>query len=1320
MRLAVRALLIIAVFAPLAGAADGPPVIRKLKKLYPETVLVENGSPRAVIVVPDGNTYLPQAKNLQDIIKAESGAELAIRRAGELVDEDWHVDVRGLDGKNLIALGNVNDNLLLTSLYGERYVVADSIYPGKGGHVIRTVHDPFAAGINVLVLAGSDAEGVEKAVTIFGKKFVEGAGKTIALRQPVIDVEFEKKAYRFFPDASHVLSSKRQPQYTGMEWFRERLQEAGFMDANSNVIENANKNLNLVALTGMIARIGKTYFRTGRAELPPLMKELLDKNRQMLKRPAKVEDMGGRSAAHVHEWDLLEELPIWTDRDRLEITNALLMDASLGHEPRVFHEQVKQGCVQAMDENHGTNSALKSFQAWQYFHKYYDIPESDYWMRCADAVFSAQASTFQILEDAAGYLCYCPIHTVDYSFARRNFTYLKRGIARHHARYVSLACMNNLGLGTGFGDSSGILYPSFFELLAPIAWYHRDPYLYWIVRNKLPQGCGLRIFQKSIAVDLNVEPKEPSEWTGLIRVPLYEAPIVKGQGVKKAVFAPKKDVDPKLFNKIIFKENWDADGQYLLLDGAGTWGGPPGPHGHKHNDINTIINFTDDGRMWLVDHTYQMRALKEHSGLYFTCEGQGGYKKRTLAELLNFAQTPEYGLTRSRFINWERAIFWKKGLYFVLLDRGIADKDGEFFARCSWRTLGNEQLRGKDLYLSQEGRHCKIVSDGEANVDVERYTFLDQRQWDTFYGHAEPVVKIFQQDKKAQLKQGECISFANLLYAYPSKEREDLVKMLPVSGGCVLVLEGDSPTVMGVGRMPGAVGEAEMFVVSPGRVLALGCGSLGDGIIAADGTCDLVVDTSGKKLTVKTGGKLELKLEGSVSSAVEAGGQLALQKTEGGVRLALTPGEHDISPRDWDGFGRLVGLVKKALDAARSDAEKRRAAAAAGQRKAEAKGIQIETVRLDMYIETILPADVDGDGADEWVVGGKEGLGVYEADGRKLWTFATEGSVRTADVGDLDADGRPEIVFGCDDRRVHALDADGKEKWTFACKESNPSTSSPPAVDYVEISDLDGDGKREVVAGANWVHVLNGDGTLRWEKYMDFRRNRICGDFICGTVADLDGDGRKEITALFLTSYPLLQIFNADGKMIVPVGSAPHKGINIGVPKLVMALDLFGSGKEKQIVVADEGKLRFFWRDQKPREQAGGSIGGCFLKAAAFRADPASAPVIFAANDICGVCAVKPGPRGTDRRIKSTQLWYRTLDEKITALLAADLDGDGRGELYVGTKAGNIHIFKEGGEPAGFARTFGAPVVAMVSWPSAKAVLAAKADGSVLVLRLPH
>lgn len=104
-------------------------------------------------------------------------------------------------------------------------------------------------------------------------------------------------------------------------------------------------------------------------------------------------------------------------------------------------------------------------------------------------------------------------------------------------------------------------------------------------------------------------------------------------------------------------------------------------------------------------------------------------------------------------------------------------------------------------------------------------------------------------------------------------------------------------------------------------------------------------------------------------------------------------------------------------------------------------------------------------------------------------------------LGDVDADGRPEVVVGVwdgpegTDQRVAALNFDGSVAWV------SPRLGDPGTVQIAEIYDLDGDGVPEVYADG---HVLDGaTGAVRWAE----------ADLPGGPtiVVDLEGDGTNEL-----------------------------------------------------------------------------------------------------------------------------------------------------------------------------------------------------------------
>ena len=1293
-----RLMALLAVVA--ACAASGGP-ITELKPLYPRTEIIVGGQAKAAIVVPDAPALKQMAEELAAQLEKRGGARLEVLSADSVVSEDWQISFGRVAGRNLIALGNINDNRLLAVLWGERYVVADSIFPGEGGYVVRTVHDPFARGVNVVVLAGSEADGVQRAVDVFCETYLPKAGGDIVLPQPITDTEFARTEKRFFPPPTHYLSSKRQPQYSTIEYFQKLFKDSGLMDDEGNVL--SKKGGTLASVTGPIARLAQTHFRTGDPQLPPLMKQILDRNRHLLKIVPRRVEMEASSAAHLVWWDIVEELSIWTDQDRLDIANAILSDSLQGHERRAAHKMAEEGFVQVVDENHGTNSALNSFWAWRYFDKYYDLPETDYWMSVARATFAGQCASHQILEDAAGYLCYCPIHAMKYAVASRDMRYFELEIARTYAEFIAQCAVNNLGLSTGFGDSSSLVAPAVFEDLAPASWYYRDPRLAWVARNVLPQACGLRIFQSAIPVDLSVEPKEPVEWTGMSVFPIFKQPLRKGEGAKEFTTAPKESAGPEWFNKIVFRESWDPEAQYLLLDGAGKFGTregyPNGPAGHRHDDVNTIINFTDEGRMWLVDHTYGTRNIKDHSGLYITRNGHISYKVHE-AKLRDFARGEHLALCRSVFegfsgADWERTIFWDRGRHFVVMDRVIAREPGDYVVRCSFRGLGEQELRGNRMRLTQDGKLCDIVSNGGASLDVVEFAFPAQREWTTWYKHARPVAKVFQQDKSGHLEPGEAVCFANLIRAAGSEEDLDAVKLIPVSDTAVIVESKEGQALYGLGSPPGGVVEARAYAVSSQEALFAGLTRLGgakEPLLTASNPVDIALSAGGEAW-IESDGPVSIKLAGR------------------GEAIELRAGWHKV-PLDG-----LAAGVKTVLALALSSAHEQAGGYQApdGGREDKAFGLTMQRVELGTRIARMQVADLHGDGKAEWIVVGSEGAAAFKPDGARLWQFDTEQPCRALDVGDVDGDGKMEVAVGCDDAKVYLLGPEGSQRWSFECKPSGLHTL-PPAVDLVAIADLDADGTPEIVVGANWVHCLAADGQVKWEKYLRFARGRICGDFKTGAVADLDADGRLEVLALFLYSYHQALAFDAEGNIILPrdYDNDRRFGVNIGRPHCVLLADLLAKQEGLQFVVGGDKYLYTYWGAGKLAGQSGGRKSGCYIALASHQ-PPGEHPFIYAATDMGAVIAYRAGAPRNDHWIMLETPWTRVIGERIRVLWAGDANGDGTVEVLVGAKSGVVHALDAlSGELVARSRATGSPVVDFAR--SATGVLGVHGDGVVEAL----
>jgi peroxiredoxin len=75
-------------------------------------------------------------------------------------------------------------------------------------------------------------------------------------------------------------------------------------------------------------------------------------------------------------------------------------------------------------------------------------------------------------------------------------------------------------------------------------------------------------------------------------------------------------------------------------------------------------------------------------------------------------------------------------------------------------------------------------------------------------------------------------------------------------------------------------------------------------------------------------------------------------------------------------------------------------------------GTQIWEETGGQGVDDVWPADLDGDGNDEAIVGynGGTGLHVFSLEGKRLWSRTDMGNVWHVTAGDLDGDGKPEVI----------------------------------------------------------------------------------------------------------------------------------------------------------------------------------------------------------------------------------------------------------------------------------------------------------------------
>jgi outer membrane protein assembly factor BamB len=156
--------------------------------------------------------------------------------------------------------------------------------------------------------------------------------------------------------------------------------------------------------------------------------------------------------------------------------------------------------------------------------------------------------------------------------------------------------------------------------------------------------------------------------------------------------------------------------------------------------------------------------------------------------------------------------------------------------------------------------------------------------------------------------------------------------------------------------------------------------------------------------------------------------------------------------------------------------------------------------------------DIDEDGKPEVVFGTYFGDGhlyaVNGEDGSILWKFSGWDGPWDAScaIYDVDQDGSPEIVAADSWGRLYCLNGQGNIEWQFS---SAGCTDSPPAIE-----DIDSDGKPEVIFGAwsGWLYVLNGEnGSVCWSV------NYGSINYIQSQPGVVDVDGDEQLDIVFGT-----------------------------------------------------------------------------------------------------------------------------------------------------------------------------------------------------------
>ena len=1260
------ALLTFALFAPTSVAASRPVDIAQAQNVDRWIDLSGRTRPVAVLC-PKDEAYQKAAAAVCASIQAQGGTRPEVFVAPQAALPDR---------LNVIALGNVNNSELIARLYWNHYAYEDSLLPGPGAYSLRTIYDPYPwhGHGDVVVLGASDAASAAAAGQALARRLATGA--TAVGLDYAIEVSSARPTSQ---QEKRNLAVKKAPSFHVFLESAERYLKTGQAEYAEHAIAT-------------LERIGRLYEK---------------KPDHDCDWPEEI-----NSAAILAVWDAFEECPLLTDEARTRHTPSFLrfMRALRKH----VSSYSRLGTNDLVVYNHTTYPLLGLYFGARYFRDYYELPEVEEYLRKAHACFRAQAKSYKPSEDSDAYLVLTVGHAIDYCLAEWRTDLLDAGLVRKHADYVIGIC-DSAGLPAGFGDTGHGGNTRLIRLVLPRAyWWTRDPGYHWVLQHTLGE-TWVNPFHRDVV------PAEPSEHVGVRVFPLdplvYERTRLRPY-YNEPLTPPNVPLEAA-FDKIAFREGWRKKAQYLLLDGFSRGN-------HLHYDGNAIIEFVDRGRRWLWDHDYLTRNTTEHNMLSVVRDGRSRELVPSCAGLICAADVGgSVGLVATELkeyagIDWRRDIFWRKGEFFVVMDRVTARRSGSYDLDLVWKLkdCGDEKIVGEGIFVAKrypvqaKTRHVSVVDDPNASGGKAVLFGLSSSILSFVVDVTPGTYRIYVRSRGVN-------SSSDSLYA-STNGSERVVCHVPQRkygpGNTKYDLTGRTPEVKFVGSGPKVVSlfMRENPPVHVDQIMLALLGSdkrwVVEAELAAAPTNEAIRGLTADRFHIKWPDRLAArttattppgtvipvrKLFQRVSSKLDVGASVEIANL---LYTDDTDAPADLSVRRIGPVALLVRGDECAVLASRGAAVSGLTFDAdmvyvSASRIAWANGrsLRLGDLRLEAPSSRHLEMDLgsgeilgDGKGVTvdltsaavaAWLEGlgdGKAAEHVDETDSHPLatplWTYRlpADSKIERLRVSDLDEEGTPEVLVAAG-FSVIALNARGTAIWSHQihsiCHDLDAGDLTPnPGLEVI------------VAGGDTFAHLLSSQGKpISRQQMRGPAWNQHFGDkpwaCVVTTVRDLDRDGKNEII-VGAKNFDL-RVYDAGWKLL----GLARKAVVHGSLDLY-TVDIDGDGA-LEIFVADRyGSVSMYDRTGRRLGQFYTSIGD--MQAAIADLDGDGRFEVLGGSSTGDMACYRLTEKGTLPG-RPSRWRFDNFGYGVNRLRAADLDGDGRVEVLVASQTGYLYVLDSDG-----------------------------------------
>ena len=928
-------------------------------KLPTETLLIKNRHPQFDIIHPDSQAGREAAQRIADAFKKLCPASSAPQLIPGTLEQR-------VPKRTAILIGNIFDNPAMLTIYARRAILADKKWPGPGGHVVRTVFEPFQRNADIIALEASDDAGMLQATDAFLRLLGENA------RQEKENVTLPRLFELKLPDDVAVPKIRKDHVQKGL--------------VKAKQILDQGKH---TSLGGYLATIARNYLLSQNSLDAKLYVEVCRfYQKSAIADPRRFGGPWGfdsdfPSIYAIAGWDLIEHDPILTDEDRLDATQCILAWLNQAIAAEAAGGIMSTGVV----SNHLTFCSLGAMIGGLYFSKNYpQLKTPEDWLSIIKRNFHRQIYSGKVRDDSDGYQWLTWRHCSLYSIIMSDDTFFTHVCPSGHAtaKQGIIICgqtMDNLWTQAPYGDTENWSSTGFdMHFLRIMYAMTRDSLAGTILalkterwhNNVQPPGLALKKLPRYIqgVCDFNGEYKVHPEPA------LLGMQCIDLDPIFRETFANNMPVPPieRCFDKLSFRKELSPDAFYMLVDGINI-----GAHGHE--DGASILRLTLHDREWLMENGYTKPQQKFHNTLLLLTDGQA-FPVTDYIEMLNRGETDNFAWAIIRAngygpSDWTRHLFWLKDEdALIVIDEIKALKSANFQIKQRWNCIGTCSQRNDGMHLVQKGPSFRI----QCWDNTKLLRKIDTNTWKGWknYPFATVTAHTLDQCLAETLEAGSSVQIGALLHGSPTDktpawqfQREDFgfkvdtgQKLYSINYGS----EGSSPSC--------SVAPSRTSIAEPSKPSKVTETRFSGGIISALHT----FHAKGAERSVREIRRaMPFTDKGEERYAlVTRLGKVCILDAEAKLLSSFDSGVtvHDLATADLDGDG--IQEILLACDDA-----------------------SMRAYRLD--------------GTLFW----KHDFPFYRLPG--VCTLVR--------IADLEGDGKITILAGCDNWRVYALSPDGKELW---------------------------------------------------------------------------------------------------------------------------------------------------------------------------------------------------------------------------------------------------------------------------------------------------